>query len=106
NTDLNNSIEIAANEKQTKARKVKRPPNCFFVFGEVMRPGVIAQNPRANLTEINKKLGFMWKELTEEERQRYKAEADRRKFEHSILNPGYVYRPKRKRSVENVITNR
>ncbi|ESN97812.1 hypothetical protein HELRODRAFT_128160, partial [Helobdella robusta] len=63
------------------------------------------ENPRANLTEINKKLGFMLKELPEEERQRYKAEADKRKIKHSILNPGFVYRPKRKRSVENVFTN-
>jgi hypothetical protein len=44
----------------------------YFAFVKVKRPEVVAKYPNLKVTEISKKLGELWKTLSEAEKQTYK----------------------------------
>ncbi|CAO3594197.1 unnamed protein product [Absidia cylindrospora] len=55
----------------------RRSPNAFFVFCSDRRQILKQGKPNARNTDINRQLGDDWKALPQEERDRYKREADR-----------------------------
>lgn len=54
----------------------KRPLTPFFVFLNENREKVKSKNSELKSTEIAKKLGEMWRALTESQKQEYKNKAD------------------------------
>lgn len=51
-----------------KTNKMKKPPNSYFCFSQIMRPQIVCDN----IIETSKALGTMWKNLKDEEKQIYK----------------------------------
>ena len=49
----------------------KRPLTPYFIFANEKRAEVKSQNPDIKITEISKKLGEMWKNLSDDEKRIY-----------------------------------
>ena len=51
--------------------KPKRAPNAYMMFCKKTRPEIIKENPDITFTETGKKLGEMWRALTDDEKKKY-----------------------------------
>lgn len=67
--------------KKAKAKKdgVKRPLSSYMLFAKSVRGKVVEQNPTLKITEVASKIGELWKGLSEGEKNKYKAQAERLK---------------------------
>lgn len=52
-------------KKEKDENKPKRPPSAYFLFLGDMREKIKKDNPGISITEITKKAGEMWKEVTD-----------------------------------------
>jgi hypothetical protein len=52
--------------------KKKREPGPYMLFCKKMRPQVVTENPKLSFGEVGRKLGEMWRELSDEEKKKYK----------------------------------
>jgi len=75
-------------KKKTKKRKKdpnapKRALSAYMYFANECREDVRAANPGIKFGDLGKRLGQMWKELSEDERKPYeeKAAADKQRYE-------------------------
>ncbi|KAM5172765.1 uncharacterized protein ACMZJ9_005498 [Mantella aurantiaca] len=82
---------------------VKRPMNAFMVWSSEERKRVSAQYPKMHNSEISRRLGEVWRGLTEEDRRPYREEAKRLRLQHAQDHPGYKYTPRKKKKVEPAI---
>jgi small subunit ribosomal protein S27Ae len=53
------------------AEKPKRKPNAYMNFVKKMRPEVVKENPDLSFTDIGKRMGEMWRALTDEEKKKF-----------------------------------
>ena len=51
--------------------KPKRAPNAYMMFCKKMRPEIIKENPDLKFTEIGKRLGELWRGLTDDEKKKH-----------------------------------
>lgn len=51
--------------------KPKRKPNAYMNFVKKIRPEVVKDNPDMGFTDIGKKMGEMWRALTDDEKKKY-----------------------------------
>ncbi|CAB9513894.1 group protein B3 [Seminavis robusta] len=62
--------------KPKKAKKAgkggKKPLSGFMLFSRENRPQVKEENPEITFGQMGKKLGEMWRALTDEEREEFK----------------------------------
>lgn len=75
---------------------VKRPMNAFMIWSSRKRRELARENPRLHNSQISKILGSEWRKLTEEEKQKFFAQAKLISELHMIEHPDYKYRPKRR----------
>ena len=59
-------------EKKEKKDKPKRPLNAYMVFAMEVRESVKKNNPTAGITDIAKKIGALWRALSDSEKAKYK----------------------------------
>ncbi|KPP62258.1 high mobility group protein B3-like [Scleropages formosus] len=64
----------------------KRPPSGFFLFCSEHRPKIKAQNPSLGIGEIARKLGEMWNNLTDANKQPYLVKANKLKDKYLKLH--------------------
>ena len=83
--------------KGGKAKRIKRPMNAFMVWSSVERKKLAEREPRLHNTELSKRLGQMWKSMTEVDKIPYRKEADRLKAKLMEEHPDYKYRPRRRK---------
>ena len=60
-----------AKEKEKEKPKPKRKPNAYMNFVKKMRPEVVKENPDLSFTDIGKRMGEMWRALTDDEKKKY-----------------------------------
>ena len=62
--------------------------NAFMVWARLYRQYLAKQLPNANNSEISIKLGQVWNEMSEEDKQPHYSEAERIKTQHRQDYPG------------------
>jgi hypothetical protein len=62
--------------------KPKKAKNAFMIFTSANREQVKADNPDIKPTDISKKMGEMWAELEDEDKEEYVEEAEKLKAEY------------------------
>lgn len=75
---------------------VKRPMNAFMIWSSRKRRELARENPRLHNSQISKILGSEWRKLTEDEKQKFFAQAKLISELQMIEHPDYKYRPKRR----------
>lgn len=84
-----------------KPKKIKRPMNAFMVWSSVERKKLAEKEPRLHNTELSKRLGHMWKTMTEHEKLPFRKEADKLKAKLMEEHPDYKYKPRRRKLEAN-----
>ena len=79
-----------------KEEHIKRPMNSFMVWSRMKRQQLAQENPKMHNSEISRRLGLEWKQLTDEQKQPYVDEAKRIRAEHMREHPDYKYKPRRR----------
>ena len=62
---------MAGKKTPTKTSKGKKPLSPYMKFCKEQRPKVIKENSKLSFGEIGKKLGEMWRGLTDAEKKKY-----------------------------------
>ena len=63
------------------SNKIKRPMNAYMLFSKEKRPEIIQQKPelKSKVAEVAKLIGNHWKEMTNEEKDKYVKMAEENK---------------------------
>ena len=76
--------------------EIKKPKSAYLIFSQEVRQKVLDENPGIKFGEVGKKIGGMWKALTEEEKAPYNEQAKAEKEKYQLEKPADS--PKSKKS--------
>jgi hypothetical protein len=77
-------------DKRTKMRVTKRPPNAFLLFCRDERPRICERCPNMNPSDVSSLLSHLWRSLAEEAKVQYKEEERRLQCEYRRLSQEYM----------------
>ena len=80
---------------------IKRPMNAFMVWAQLERRKMTLEFPDMHNAEISRRLGKLWRLLSDTEKQPYLDESERLRVLHMKQHPDYKYRP-RKRGTKKI----
>lgn len=83
--------------KGGRKNHIKRPMNAFMVWSSIERKKLAEREPKLHNTELSKRLGQMWKSMSEDDKKPFRVEADRLKSKLMEEHPDYKYRPRRRK---------
>lgn len=95
--DIRASCVSKSSTSKLSSKKIKRPMNAFMVWSSVERKKLAEKEPRLHNTELSKRLGHMWKKMTEREKLPFRKEADKLKLKLLEEHPDYKYKPRRRK---------
>lgn len=78
----------------------KRPPNSWILYRKSKHADTVLQNPNLPNCKISTLIARMWARESKEVRERYRALAESAKYQHTVDNPGYRYRPRKSSEVK------
>ncbi len=88
--------------KGTATQRLKRPMNAFMVWSSLERKRLAEREPHLHNTELSKRLGEMWKGMTEDTKKPFRDEAQKLKAKLMEEHPDYKYRPRRRKDIGNL----
>ena len=78
--------------------KIKRPMNAFMVWAQKRRKELAEEYPKMHNSEISKRLGKEWKEMSNAEKEPFQKKSKELREEHMKKYPDYKYKPKKKKT--------
>jgi len=79
-----------------RGARIRRPMNAFMVWSQIERRKIVAVQPDLHNAEISKRLGRLWRQLSDDERRPFVEEAERLRVLHGREYPDYKYRPRKR----------
>jgi len=79
-----------------RSARVRRPMNAFMVWSQIERRKIVAVQPELHNAEISKRLGRLWRQLSDDDRKPFVEEAERLRVLHGREYPDYKYRPRKR----------
>jgi len=85
--------------------RVRRPMNAFMVWSQIERRKMVAVQPDLHNAEISKRLGRLWRQLSDDDRKPFVEEAERLRVLHGREYPDYKYRPRKRIKASPAVTS-
>ncbi|KAM4801721.1 high mobility group protein B3-like [Urocitellus parryii] len=88
NREMKDYEPAKGGKKKKDFKASKRPPSGFFLFCSEFRPKIKSTNPGISIGDVSKKLGKMWNNLSDSEKQPYitKAAKLKEKYEMDVAD--------------------
>ena len=80
---------------------IKRPMNAFMVWAQLERRKMTLDYPDMHNAEISRRLGKIWRLLSDREKQPFIDESERLRVLHMQQFPDYKYRPRKRGTKKN-----
>ncbi|CAG8745580.1 10829_t:CDS:1, partial [Ambispora leptoticha] len=96
------NFDSTTDEQEQANERIPRPPNAFILYRRANQSSVTRQYGKISNVEISRTLSKMWKNESEEVRLYWYKEAARKKMQHEMAHPNYVYQPKRVKGKLNI----
>jgi len=95
-THCKKDVSGATGTRSAASARVRRPMNAFMVWSQIERRKVVAVQPDLHNAEISKRLGRLWRQLSDDDRKPFVEEAERLRVLHGREYPDYKYRPRKR----------
>ena len=93
-------VRRSSHTRKKDPNHVKRPSNAFIIYRSSVTHEIKTTSDEHDHRNISRTAAMLWRNLSNEEREPYLAEAARQKAEHAAKYPDYKYAPVSKRTVK------
>ncbi|ORY30051.1 hypothetical protein LY90DRAFT_82493 [Neocallimastix californiae] len=90
---------VSTTTSSRRRNDILRPPNPFILYRQEHHSKVLAEHEGISNTEISKIIGKMWKEESEEVKNKYKEKAQEMKRRHKLMYPDYRFSPRKQEEI-------
>jgi len=90
--------DVRDDREEDDEDKIKRPMNAFMVWAQKRRKELAEEYPKMHNSEISKRLGKEWKEMSNAAKEPFQKRSKELREEHMKKYPDYKYKPKKKKT--------